>query len=121
MIALAGKKMNRVALAASCLALLSTAPVAADEQATTSFKFQFGPGKVAAGYTPITPETTYSKERGYGFEPGPELKALESVGAPPLVVTEEQADIALDVLEECIKIVGEQQPKRSSQGQPVGS
>jgi 4-aminobutyrate aminotransferase len=41
--------------------------------------------------------------------------------SPPLVVTEEQADIALDVLEECIKIVGEQQPKRSSQGQQTGS
>jgi 4-aminobutyrate aminotransferase len=41
--------------------------------------------------------------------------------SPPLVLTEEQADIAMDVLEECIKIVGEQQPKRSSQGQQVGS
>jgi 4-aminobutyrate aminotransferase len=41
--------------------------------------------------------------------------------SPPLVVTEEQADIALDVLEECIKIVGEGRPKRSSQGQPVGA
>ena len=41
--------------------------------------------------------------------------------SPPLVVSEEQADIALGVLEECIKIVGEGQPKRSSQGQPVGA
>ena len=41
--------------------------------------------------------------------------------SPPLVVSEEQADIALDVLEECIKIVGEGQPRRSSQGQPVGA
>jgi 4-aminobutyrate aminotransferase len=41
--------------------------------------------------------------------------------SPPLVVTEEQADIALDVLEECIKIAGEKQPKRSSQGQPTGA
>jgi 4-aminobutyrate aminotransferase len=41
--------------------------------------------------------------------------------SPPLVVTEEQADIAMDALEECIKIVGEQLPKRSSQGQPTGA
>jgi len=41
--------------------------------------------------------------------------------SPPLIVTEEQADIALDVLEECIKIAGEGQPRRSSQGQPVGA
>ncbi|HEX6880688.1 MAG TPA: aminotransferase class III-fold pyridoxal phosphate-dependent enzyme, partial [Terriglobales bacterium] len=41
--------------------------------------------------------------------------------SPPLVVSEEQADIALDVLEECIKIAGAEQSKRSSQGQPTGA
>lgn len=41
--------------------------------------------------------------------------------SPPLVVTEEQADIALDVLEECIEIVGEGKHARPSQGKPVGS
>lgn len=41
--------------------------------------------------------------------------------SPPLIVTEEQADIALDVLEECINIVGEGRHTSSSQGKPVGS
>jgi 4-aminobutyrate aminotransferase len=41
--------------------------------------------------------------------------------SPPLVVTEEQADIALDILEECIQIAAKDQPKQSSQGQPVGA
>jgi 4-aminobutyrate aminotransferase len=41
--------------------------------------------------------------------------------SPPLVVSEEQADIAMDVLEECIKIVGEGKHVKSSQGKPVGS
>ncbi len=41
--------------------------------------------------------------------------------SPPLVVTEEQADIALDVLEECIKIVGEGKHAHASQGHPTGA
>src|SRR5436190_3032063 len=34
----------------------------------TSFKFDFGPGKVAAGYTQVLPTMIYSRETGYGFE-----------------------------------------------------
>jgi 4-aminobutyrate aminotransferase len=42
--------------------------------------------------------------------------------APPLVVTKEQADIALDILEECIKIAGSDlAAKVPSNGQPVGA
>jgi 4-aminobutyrate aminotransferase len=41
--------------------------------------------------------------------------------SPPLVVTEEQADIAMDVLEECIKAAAAESSRRPSQGQPVGS
>jgi len=41
--------------------------------------------------------------------------------SPPLIVTEEQADIALDVLEECIKIVASESDKRPSQGSPTGA
>src|SRR4051794_22068214 len=33
-----------------------------------SFKFDFGPGKTEWGYTQVLPETTYSAEKGYGFE-----------------------------------------------------
>ncbi len=41
--------------------------------------------------------------------------------SPPLVVTEEQGDIAMDVLEECIKTAAAESSRRPSQGQPVGS
>lgn len=34
------------------------------------WKFTFGPGKAAPGFVPVTPETLYTAERGYGFEPG---------------------------------------------------
>jgi lysophospholipase L1-like esterase len=34
----------------------------------TSFKFDFGPGKVASGYTQVLPTMIYSKETGFGFE-----------------------------------------------------
>ncbi|HWR17803.1 MAG TPA: acetyl ornithine aminotransferase family protein [Terriglobales bacterium] len=41
---------------------------------------------------------------------------------PPLIVTKEQADIALDILEECIGIVEkEHHGTRSKAGQPVGA
>ena len=40
----------------------------------------------------------------------------------PLVVTNEQADIAMDVLEDCIKtIAGEQTGKKATLGQQVGA
>lgn len=32
------------------------------------YRFDFGTGKVAKGYTGVTPETRYSPERSYGFE-----------------------------------------------------
>jgi lysophospholipase L1-like esterase len=58
--------------------LLILAPAAAGAQAErTSFKFDFGPGKVQPGYTRILPETVYSNQLGYGFEPGSEVKAID--------------------------------------------
>src|SRR5687767_4282287 len=41
----------------------------------TSFKFDFGGGKVAAGYTQVLPDMVYSPEKGYGFFPGASLTA----------------------------------------------
>lgn len=35
---------------------------------TTTFKFDFGSGKAANGYIPVTPATAYTKEIGYGFD-----------------------------------------------------
>ena len=34
----------------------------------TSYQFDFGSGKTAAGYIPVTPSTIYNKETGYGFD-----------------------------------------------------
>ena len=42
----------------------------------TTFKFQFGAEKAASGYTLVTPAMLYSKETGYGFEPGSTMTAV---------------------------------------------
>lgn len=46
----------------------------------TSFKFDFGPGKVASGYTQILPTSVYSKENGYGFMMGASLTGIDRNG-----------------------------------------
>jgi len=43
-------------------------------------KFDFGPGKVARGYTQVLQQTTYSKELGYGFEPGSNVSCVDRGG-----------------------------------------
>ena len=47
---------------------------------SAALKFDFGSGKVAPGYQQVTAETAYSKERGYGFEPGANLTAVDRGG-----------------------------------------
>lgn len=61
------------------IASLLAAASACTAQTTqpTSFKFDFGSGKVAAGYTQVLPDAAYSKERGYGFEPGAAVTAVD--------------------------------------------
>jgi lysophospholipase L1-like esterase len=56
------------------LCFLSTA------QAATSYKFDFGPGKVATGYKQVLAENVYSRERGYGFEPGSAIQCFDRSG-----------------------------------------
>lgn len=48
-----------------CFLLLFVAVFLAKSQ---SYKFDFGAGKVAKGYTQVLPETIYSSQLGYGFE-----------------------------------------------------
>ena len=48
------------------------------------FKFDFGPGKVAAGYTQVLANSIYSKELGYGFEPGAKVTCLDRGGKDAL-------------------------------------
>ena len=43
---------------------------AAGRSGTPTLKFDFGPGRVRDGYRQVLPATVYTKELGYGFEPG---------------------------------------------------
>src|SRR5437016_12544881 len=45
-----------------------------------NWNFDFGPGKVAPGYTQVLADTVYSKELGYGFEPGAKVTCLDRGG-----------------------------------------
>ena len=46
----------------------------------TSFKFDFGSGKAAKGYTKITPESIYNTQAGYGFDAGSKVKSVTNGG-----------------------------------------
>jgi len=50
----------------------------------TTLNFDFGPGKVAPGYTQVLQTTTYSKELGYGFEPGATISCVDRGGRDAL-------------------------------------
>ena len=69
-------------LAFLCLAL--TLSQARAQSVATRFKFDFGSGKAAPGYTKVLPSTMYTKELGYGFEGGSSLKAVDRGGSDPL-------------------------------------
>lgn len=50
----------------------------------TGFKFSFGPGTAAPGYTRVGADQVYTKELGYGFEPGATVEAVDQGGSDPL-------------------------------------
>lgn len=52
----------------------------ADDAPKTAWKFDLGPGKVEPSYTQVLPDTTYTKERGYGFEPGAKIVGTDRGG-----------------------------------------
>lgn len=58
----------------------SVFPVLAAAAESPSWKFDFGSGAVAPGYTQVTPDTAYSAERGYGFEAGAKPEAVDRGG-----------------------------------------
>ena len=62
-------------VALACALLAAGAAAHADAR-----KFDFGPGKVAAGYTQVVPDTVFTPERGYGFEPGAKVEAVDRGG-----------------------------------------
>lgn len=64
--------------AAFCGLLTVVAP------AQTSRRFDFGPGKVASGYTHVRQDMLYRRDRGYGFEPGATLNGVMRKGRDAL-------------------------------------
>jgi lysophospholipase L1-like esterase len=46
----------------------------------TSFKFDFGSGKIAPGYTQITPGSKFSYQTGYGFDQGSVVQSVDRGG-----------------------------------------
>ncbi len=44
---------------------------------STRFKFDFGPGPAAPGYTQVLATTVYSAQLGYGFEPGAKVSCVD--------------------------------------------
>jgi lysophospholipase L1-like esterase len=47
------------------------------------FKFDFGPGKAADGYTSVQADEVYSIEKGYGFDLGPKPVGIACGGSDP--------------------------------------
>jgi lysophospholipase L1-like esterase len=60
--------------------LLGLAATSDNQPAPTQFKFDFGSGKVAPGYIQVKAGDLYSKEAGYGFEPGSTIQDVDRGG-----------------------------------------
>src|SRR5215813_3359838 len=43
-------------------------------------KFDFGTAKAAPGYIPITPDTKFSYQKGYGFDQGSVVESIDRGG-----------------------------------------
>ena len=71
----------KVAALVALVALLGLTGVGAQD-ATRTFKFDFGSGAAAAGWIKVTPETAYQDERGFGFEAGQAPIAVTHGGEP---------------------------------------
>lgn len=64
--------------------LLLSAAAAQAQALPAHLKFDFGPGKVKRGYTQVLETTAYTKERGYGFEPGAAVTCFDRGGRDAL-------------------------------------
>ncbi|AEV99952.1 rhamnogalacturonan acetylesterase [Niastella koreensis] len=62
------------------LTLLLSATFVNTFSQTTSFKFDFGTDKAANSYIAITPNSIFSKEKGYGFEAGSAVEVIDRGG-----------------------------------------
>ncbi len=67
--------MLKFFLSATVVLVFTTRSDAAD-----AYKFDFGAGKVAPGWTQVLPAMIYNEERGYGFDLGSSVQALRRGG-----------------------------------------
>ncbi len=74
----------RLILIAVMLLVCAATDQRAKPAVTLSWKFDFGPGSVARGYQQVTAQNIYSRESGYGFEPGAQITCLDRGGKDPL-------------------------------------
>lgn len=67
----------------SCLAILTFSLSVVNLWAQqTAFKFDFGMGKTANGYIPVTPDTRFNYQQGYGFNHDADIKAIDRNNTP---------------------------------------
>jgi lysophospholipase L1-like esterase len=60
------------------------AQTSAAQTSMANLKFDFGPGKVKPGYRQVLPANVYTKELGYGFEPGSQVTCFDRGGGDAL-------------------------------------
>ena len=56
----------------------------ASQTTSRAWKFDFGPGLLAAGYQRVMPQNIYSREAGFGFEPGAQITCINRGGKDSL-------------------------------------
>jgi len=63
---------------------LSHRQIGLQSRPAANWKFDFGPGPLASGYQRVMPQNLYSREAGFGFEPGQQIACLERASKDPL-------------------------------------
>jgi lysophospholipase L1-like esterase len=69
-----------------CMAFVAASLAVAhgEAPAAATFRFQFGSGPAAPGYTLLGVHAVYSKKTGFGFEPGVPITVIQRGGSDPL-------------------------------------
>lgn len=68
---------STISLITNLLLLISLNSFSQNE---TEFKFDFGLGKAAKGYTQVSAESIYSKDKGFGFMPNSKVESISRNG-----------------------------------------
>ncbi len=71
-------------LAGVVLGISCGVSLAAAEERPASWRFDFGPGDVAPGFTRVVASSIYSDEQGYGFDLGSRAECFDRGGRDPL-------------------------------------